>query len=714
MKKKLILLASLLGLGLMLGQPNVSTDGGLFIPAQPLALASGPVAQQGTIVLKQDGSDDFCLVIDRDRKTFCYKSPGGTIQNKIEIERIGDDLIFKGVDFIAIRGVVRLDTRMARAEIAGDIIKDSNIDDSKCDCEKRIDYSVNSMGGEPDANPADNACLTASGNCTLPAAITQANVTGGTIDFSGLPPNNNRIVLTSPLPPITGNGVSITGATHPMGFVVIDGSNVRDSNANGLTTSGTGGVFEWLEIRNFPANGILRQIGGGSTYQWLNVHSNGGHGIAVMDSPNNCFSYCNSWGNGGHGIGLIGALTTGNKLTECNIGTNTAGNSCQDSDGTFTGNGGEGVRIENASGNTIEDNVIGCGRDAASAIGSSCRNNEICRNFFGTDRACLKDLGNWPRSTQSSQSLADAQQDIGNQGAGQGFAAGASNNLVRGNVFANNRYGVIALPGSRNLISENVIFSNEVLGIDLNFPGGVTRNDSGDRDGVQNFPNLTAATQGASTIIRGQFNSRPNTTFRLEFFSNTMCHRAGNGEGQFLLGSTMVTTNNLGNATLNISLPVTVPGGQFITATATDPTGNTSEFSPCARVGGSAQPDVELTMSGPASLRCGVEFFTYSITVRNRGAASAVGVTVRDILPDCLIGSQITTSQGRFTLGGQMLTAELGTLDPGASATIMIETSGVPDCAPSFRNTASVSAPNDTNMANNTATVNTSINCGSQ
>jgi uncharacterized repeat protein (TIGR01451 family) len=515
-----------------------------------------------------------------------------------------------------------------------------------------------------------------------------------------------------------------------MGFVIIDGSNITASNANnltttgtgslfqrppnGLSTSGTGGLFQGLEICNFPANGIQRQIGGGSTYAFLSTHSNGGHGIAVMDSPNNRFLYCNSWGNSGHGFAFIGVNTTGNTAMGCNIGT-ADGRSCGGPDGRFSGNGGEGINLMNAPGNKIgPNNVIGCGRDAASAIGFSCTNNEICRNFVGTDRACLKDLGNRPRSTQSSQSLADVQQDIGNQGAGWGFAGGASNNVVRGNVFANNRYGVIALPGSRNLISENIIFSNEVLGIDLNFPSGVTRNDSGDRDGVQNFPNLTAATQGASTIIRGQFNSRPNTTFRLEFFSNTMCHRAGNGEGQFLLGSTMVMTNNLGNATLNITLPVTVPGGHFITATATDPAGNTSEFSPCARVGGSAQPDVELTMSGPASLRCGVEFFTYSITVRNRGAASAVGVTVRDILPDCLIGSQITTSQGRFTLGGQMLTAELGTLDPGASATIMIETSGVPDCAPSFRNTASVSVPNDTNMANNTATVNTSINCGSQ
>ncbi len=83
MKKKMILLALLLGLGLMLGQPNVSTDGGwsmavggLFVPC--LALASGAVAQQPRIVLRNDGPEDLCLVIDPNTNTACFRFSDGT------------------------------------------------------------------------------------------------------------------------------------------------------------------------------------------------------------------------------------------------------------------------------------------------------------------------------------------------------------------------------------------------------------------------------------------------------------------------------------------------------------------------------------------------------------------------------------------------------------------------------------------------------------
>jgi hypothetical protein len=45
-----------------------------------------------------------------------------------------------------------------------------------------------------------------------------------------------------------------------------------------------------------------------------------------------------------------------------------------------------------------------------------------------------------------------------------------------------------------------------------------------------------------------------------------------------------VTTDSSGNAAFSFTHPVPIPAGQFITATATDPNNNTSEFSPCAAV----------------------------------------------------------------------------------------------------------------------------------
>ncbi len=114
-------------------------------------------------------------------------------------------------------------------------------------------------------------------------------------------------------------------------------------------------------------------------------------------------------------------------------------------------------------------------------------------------------------------------------------------------------------------------------------------NDAGDADtganNVQNFPVLTSVTSGSGSItMTGDLNSTATTDFRLEFFANAVCDPSGNGEGETLLGSTMVTTDGSGNASFMVTLPATVAVGQFITATATDPNNNTSEFSQCTTV----------------------------------------------------------------------------------------------------------------------------------
>ncbi|MBA2557342.1 MAG: hypothetical protein H0V12_08390, partial [Chloroflexi bacterium] len=109
---------------------------------------------------------------------------------------------------------------------------------------------------------------------------------------------------------------------------------------------------------------------------------------------------------------------------------------------------------------------------------------------------------------------------------------------------------------------------------------GVTPNDPGDFDtgpnDLQNFPVLDEAN---GTTIAGTLNSEPATTYRLEFFSNEACDGSEHGEGQTYLTSTDVTTNADGNASFTATAPVVLDG--FITATATDPDGNTSEFSRC-------------------------------------------------------------------------------------------------------------------------------------
>jgi len=85
-------------------------------------------------------------------------------------------------------------------------------------------------------------------------------------------------------------------------------------------------------------------------------------------------------------------------------------------------------------------------------------------------------------------------------------------------------------------------------------------------------------------VSQGVLISSANTTFRLEFFSNNACDPSGYGEGQTFLGFAQVKTNTTGHTTFKITLPASLAAGNSVTATATDPANNTSEFSECVTV----------------------------------------------------------------------------------------------------------------------------------
>jgi len=177
-----------------------------------------------------------------------------------------------------------------------------------------------------------------------------------------------------------------------------------------------------------------------------------------------------------------------------------------------------------------------------------------------------------------------------------GTVAGAGNIVAFNGTLCDVHDAGIIVSGSDatgNLIEGNSIFSNGGLGIDLKVvfdgPCGITDNDNCDTDigpnNLQNYPVLTSATSsGGGTTIQGSLNSAPNTTFRIEFFDNHQCHPSGNGSGETFIGSTDVITDGNCNAPISVTFQVNVEAGHVITATATDPAGDTSEFSACVPV----------------------------------------------------------------------------------------------------------------------------------
>jgi photosystem II stability/assembly factor-like uncharacterized protein len=204
---------------------------------------------------------------------------------------------------------------------------------------------------------------------------------------------------------------------------------------------------------------------------------------------------------------------------------------------------------------------------------------------------------------------------------------GVTNNALVGGVdpAASNRISFNGGPavridsGTGNEVRGNSIFANSGMGIDIG-GAGVTANDNCDGDNgantLQNLPVINSAISDATaTTIQGTLNSTPSTQFRVDFYSNEVCDQSGNGEGQTYLGSTNVTTDGACNANFNVSVPNSVVSGSIITAVATNPAGNTSEFSKCTKVVSTVQ-----FSSGSYSVNESDQFAT--ITVNRTGDVS--------------------------------------------------------------------------------------------
>ncbi len=102
---------------------------------------------------------------------------------------------------------------------------------------------------------------------------------------------------------------------------------------------------------------------------------------------------------------------------------------------------------------------------------------------------------------------------------------------------------------------------------------------------------------------------------------------------------------------------------------------------------------------------------TYTLTATNNGPSDATGVTVTDALPAGVSYVSATSSQGGTpTFANGTLTADLGGLADGASATTTLIVSVNSNTTGPISNTAVVSGNQpDPNLANNTSTVTTPV-----
>lgn len=392
-----------------------------------------------------------------------------------------------------------------------------------------------------------------------------SNVIGGTVSGSGNV--------------ISGNGQQGIWVVGVNGNVT---GNVIQGNIIGLDSTGTNALAN-LSAGVGVSSASKNQIGG-TTAGARNVIS--GNGLI-----NSTASVA--------GVFFIGSGTTGNQLLGNYIGTDSSGMLAR-------GNVNDGIHLEQAATNFIGGTVAGSGNlisgngvDGLYLTNSSW--NLIQGNYIGTRADGSNALGNVFHNIELQINATN--NTIG------GMTAGAGNRIAFAQTSL--RSGVRVRDGSlNNLISGNAIFSNALLGIDLG-TFGVTANvacESGvaanAANAGQNYPVLSNACSNVGTQIRGMLNSAPNKTYALQFFANPAVNASGFGEGQVFLGQTSLTLGTGCSSNFSVFLPVSVPVGWIVTATATDAANNTSEFSAWVSVlpVPSLQIGSTVTNSGPVAI----------------------------------------------------------------------------------------------------------------
>jgi CSLREA domain-containing protein len=477
----------------------------------------------------------------------------------------------------------------------------------------------------------------------------------------------------------TSSGMLILNAPSNIIGGVSDGAgNVISGNDQGGVVIASGATMNRV-MGNFIGTDVTGTLDVGNTFDGLVISSAAGNVIGGDSAgAGNVIS-----GNNQSGVAITGADATGNVVQGNFIGTDVTGT-------LDVGNTIHGVFIAgSASNNTIGGTAAGARNvisgNAAHGVGifSGASGNQVQGNFIGTDVTGTLDVGN---TLDGVFILNSPNNRIGGTDPGAGNVISGNNTdgveiisstavRVQGNLIGTQADGVSALgnsshgvavfvcndtiiggPGASNVIAHNggdgvfvtgnlgnhirsnSIHANTGLGIDLG-TNGVTPNDLNDGDlganSLQNFPVLTlAASSGGSTTLSGTLNSTSNTNFSLEFFVNDACDPLGFGEGQTLIGQGMVMT--MGNdASFTFTFPVTVSPTQFITATATDPNGNTSEFSACVQVCTIMCPANLTQSTDPNQCTAVVAYSTATITgacgtvtcLPPSGATLAVGTT---------------------------------------------------------------------------------------
>ena len=358
------------------------------------------------------------------------------------------------------------------------------------------------------------------------------------------------------------SGNSGNGITLVRSALIRIQGNFIGTDADGRVAVGNGGVGILLD------DGSQNNTIGGEDEGAGNVIAgNASAGVLISRDGQGNLIVGNIIGLDAGGRAAVG--NGGDGVTISGGGNNQIGGSSRAGRNVISANAGDGVKILNSSGNRITFNIIGL-----DATGAEARPNG------GNGVLILSTEGR------------------------------AGQNLVQDDIIAHNRGAGVKILASSfgNQVSRNAIFANEGLGID--------------RGGATVLPRITAVTNngGGSVTVSGVFPATAPEGATIEAFLADP-DPSGRGEGRTFLGSTKADAR--GNFSLTV---VGRSDGDWITVTATDFRGDTSEFSENFIVDLVAPTVVVVLPNGGEAIRSGTTFCI------SWAASDNIGVVASDVL----------------------------------------------------------------------------------
>ena len=369
---------------------------------------------------------------------------------------------------------------------------------------------------------------------------------------------------------IAGNGfigVEINGAA----------GNTVSGNYIGVDATGTVALGNGMGdgVRILGSDADYNVIGGDTPGERNVISGNDYHGVLILNeggSPQHNTVSGNYIGTDASGTAALGNHLSGVYLSSAY--DNTIGGSSPGEGNLISGNTENGVYFSFGERNIVSGNYIGTDALGSAALGNGEYGVRIWgsshvtvggsmaeeRNVISGNAIGIGILGNASSIAVVGNLIgtgASVEIPIGNVGYGIAIGSESCDNTIGpGNVIAHHGLDGLLVDGSgtwHNTITQNSIYANAAKGIELA--------DSGNEE---IDPPVIAATAGSYTIV-----GTSHAAWTVEVFENGDL----DGEGESYLGSAVADAGG------HFAVTVSALHKPYLTATATDTSKNTSEFS---------------------------------------------------------------------------------------------------------------------------------------